>query len=262
MPTPRGVSGDEIFDALAGIVKEITAGGSRFRVCGVGCGGPMSSNGKTVSPLNIPAWRDYPLHSRLVELTGSEVAIDNDAKALALGEGWVGRARGSRDFMAMVVSTGIGGGIVTDGRLLDGRLGNAGHVGHVVVEPHGRECHCGGRGCLEAEASGTAIREMTGKDPKQADDLTVQRCGRMVGIAVASVSALLDLHLTVVAGSVALGFGDRFFDAASESLDRHARISFARGSRIERAGLGSSGPLIGAGAVGWRSVGHDVGVTR
>jgi glucokinase len=162
----------------------------------------------------------------------------------------------------MVVSTGIGGGIVTDGRLLDGRLGNAGHIGHVVVEPHGRECHCGGRGCLEAEASGTAIREMTGKDPKQADDLMIQRCGRMVGTAVASVSALLDLDLTVVAGSVALGFGDPFFEAAGEALDRHARISFARGARIERAGLGSSGPLIGAGAVGWRAIGHDIGVAR
>jgi glucokinase len=148
-----------------------------------------------------------------------------------------------------------------DRRLLDGRLGNAGHIGHVVVEPEGRPCHCGGRGCLEAEASGTAIYEITGRPPVEASPDMIRRCGRMVGVAVASVSNLLDLDLTVVAGSVALGFGEPFFEAASEALDIHARLDFSRGARIEAAGLGSSGPLIGAGAVGWRSVGHDVGVT-
>ncbi len=89
--------------------------------------------------------------------------MDNDAKALALGEGWIGAAAGRRDYIAMVVSTGVGGGSVLNGRLLDGRLGNAGHVGHVVVVPDGRACACGGRGCLEAEASGTALAAITGQ---------------------------------------------------------------------------------------------------
>src|SRR5207248_7729092 len=129
----------------------------------VGCGGPMAPGGEAVSPLNIPAWRDFPLRRRLAELTGLPVFVDNDAKALALGEGWVGAAAGERDFIAMVVSTGVGGGIVLDGRLLDGRDGNAGHIGHVNVEPDGHVCGCGARGCLEAEASGTAIRRITGR---------------------------------------------------------------------------------------------------
>ncbi len=106
-------------------------------VCGVGCGGPMSPGGEEVSPLNIEAWRSFPLRSRLAELTGLATFVDNDAKALALGEGWVGAATGRDDYIAMVVSTGVGGGIVLDGRLLGGRLGNAGHIGHVVVEPDG-----------------------------------------------------------------------------------------------------------------------------
>src|SRR5207244_316356 len=85
-----------------------------------------------------PAWRRFPLRSRLSEHTGLPTYVDNDAKALALGEGWVGAAAGETDFVAMVVSTGVGGGIVLDGRLLDGAAGNAGHIGHVIVEPGGR----------------------------------------------------------------------------------------------------------------------------
>ncbi len=96
-------------------------------------------------------------------MTGLPTFVDNDAKALALGEGWVGAAVGYADYIALVVSTGIGGGIVLDGRLLNGRLGNAGHIGHVVVVPDGRVCSCGSRGCLEAEASGTALEALTGR---------------------------------------------------------------------------------------------------
>ena len=123
----------------------------------------MSPGGEAVSPLNIAGWRAFPLRSRLAGLTGLPTFVDNDAKALALGEGWVGAAVGSADYIALVVSTGIGGGIVLDGRLLNGRLGNAGHIGHVVVVPDGRACPCGSRGCLEAEASGTALAALTGQ---------------------------------------------------------------------------------------------------
>jgi glucokinase len=159
----------------------------------------------------------------------------------------------------MVVSTGVGGGIVLDGRLLDGADGNAGHVGHLVVEPDGRLCPCGSRGCLEAEASGLAIAAITGRPPADAPPAVRERTGRLVGRAVADVCVLLDLGLAVVAGSVALGFGEVFFTAAQAELDRQARISFARGARIVPAGLGADGPLIGAAAVARRTV---VGAVR
>jgi glucokinase len=225
-------------------------------VCGVGCGGPMQPGGTTVSPLNIPQWRDFPLGERLADLLSLPVAVDNDAKALALGEGWCGAARGERNFVAMVVSTGVGGGIVLDGRLLDGAGGNAGHIGHVVVEPAGRVCACGGRGCLEAEASGTSIAAITGRPAAQASAAMRERTGVLVGRAVASVANLLDLRLAVVAGSVALGFGRSFFAAAQAELDARSRIEFARGARIVPAGLDADGPLVGASAVGWRSLGR------
>jgi glucokinase len=227
------------------------AGSDRVVVCGVGCGGPMSPGGEEVSPLNIPVWRSFPLRSRMAEATGLPTYVDNDAKALALGEGWVGAAAGARNYIAMVVSTGVGGGIVLDGRLLQGRSGNAGHVGHIVVEPDGRPCPCGSHGCLEAEASGTALAAITGGPAHLAPPDLVERAGMLVGRAVSSVVNLLDLPLAVVSGSVALGFGAPFFAAAQSELDARCGLEFTHGSLVVPGGLGDAGPLIGAGRVGW-----------
>jgi glucokinase len=259
---PAGAVDDAegLWQRLVGVVDEVRRGDEA--VCGVGCGGPMAPGGIAVSPLNIHQWRDFPLRPRLEAHLGGgvPVAVDNDAKALALGEGWRGAARGVSDFVAMVVSTGVGGGIVLDGRLLDGAAGNAGHIGHVVVEPDGRRCACGGRGCLEAEASGTAIAAITGCPAAEALPELRVRTGTLVGRAVASVANLLDLRLAVVAGSVALGFGDPFFAAAQAELDARSQISYARGTLIVPAGLAADGPLVGAAAVGYRALGalgHD-----
>ncbi len=247
-PTP----GDDLFGRLVDLVAEVRGDGpERPDVCGVGCGGPMTAGGEQVSPLNIPQWRGFELRARLAEAMGLPTFVDNDAKALARGEGWVGAAAGVDDFIAMVVSTGVGGGVVLNGRLLDGASGNAGHIGHVIVEPDGRACVCGARGCLEAEASGTAIAARTGRPAAAADHLLRTRTGTLVGRAVASVANLLDLRLAVVSGSVALGFGAPFFAAAQAELDRSARLDFSRGARIVPGGLGPDGPLIGAAAVGF-----------
>jgi glucokinase len=248
VPTPRAADAEELWTALRSIVDPVLASGSAEAV-GVGCGGPMTPGGATVSPLNIPGWRDFPLQEQLSSYIGLPVTIDNDAKALALGEGWKGAAAGVRDFIAIVVSTGVGGGIVLDGRLLDGALGNAGHIGHVIVEPGGALCECGARGCLEAHASGPSILRLTGVPPESASASTRALVGTLVGRAVASVANLLDLRLAVVAGSVALGFGTPFFDAAQRELDELCRLSFSTGARIIPAGLGADGPLIGAAAL-------------
>jgi glucokinase len=257
--TPDTVDGDELFAAVAALLDRVV-GTAQPEVLGVGCGGPMIGAGDAVSPLNIPAWRGFPLRERLAAATGLPTHVDNDAKALALGEGWQGGARGAAHYVAMVVSTGVGGGIVLDGRLLDGAHGNAGHIGHVVVEPEGRPCACGSRGCLEAEVSGTAIAAITGRPAAEAPPELRERTGRLVGRAVASLVALLDLPLALVAGSVALGFGDEFFVPAQDELDRTARIEHARGAALRPAGLRAEGPLVGAAAVGLRGIGRDVGV--
>lgn len=256
----EGANADSLFATVAGLIDRVRErAGVELVGCGVGSGGPMSAGGETVSPLNIAQWRAFPLRERLSQHTGLVTWVDNDAKALALGEGWKGAAVGHRNYLAMVVSTGVGGGIVLDGRLLDGTGGNAGHIGHLNVVPDGRACPCGSHGCLEAEASGTAIKAITGRSAKQATDEVIRRTGALVGRAVGSVASLLDLQLACVAGSVALGFGEPFFAAAQAEVNRYATISHARGTVIRPAGLTSDGPLVGAAAVAWQALGHDVG---
>jgi glucokinase len=242
--TPGTANREALWERLASLVDEVRT--SNLAAVGVGCGGPMTQGGETVSPLSFPAWRDFPLRDRLARHTGLPTFVDNDAKAVALAEGWIGAARGVGNYIGMVVSTGIGGGVVLNGQLLDGATGNAGHIGHVIVEPDGHQCRCGARGCVEAEASGTAIASLTGSPPSEAPPEIVERCGRLVGRAIADVANLLDLDLAVVAGSVALGFGDPFFTAAQTEISDRCRLKFARDTRVVPAQLGDLAPLIGA----------------
>lgn len=227
-------------------------------VCGVGCGGPAREHHRLLSPLNIPVWRDFPLGERLAADLGLPTFVDNDAKALALAEGWCGAAQGVQNYIGMVVSTGVGGGIVLNGELLEGADGNAGHIGHVFVEPDGHADAIGASGLLEGSASGTGIAGATGRPAAEADSEVRRQVGVWVGRAVASVANLLDLRLAVVAGSVALGYGGDFFTAAQETIDELCLIQHAAGTRIVPAGLGDEAPLIGAAAVGWRGLGRDV----
>ena len=257
--TPAREGAEDMFGALAGLVAEVLDDGADPVVCGVGTGGPMTRGGATVSPINIPAWRGFPLHDRLAELTEVPTFVDNDAKALALGEGWVGAAPGCDDYVAMVVSTGVGGGIVLDGRLLDGADGNAGHIGHVIVVPDGHRCGCGARGCLEAEASGTAIAAITGRPGRRGRprDRRAHRHPRGPGGGVGGQPA------RPAPGRGGRVGGPRVRRALLRRrpgrdrplgpprlLDRHGDPPGA---------LGADGPLVGAAAVGWRGLGVAIG---
>ncbi len=224
---------------------------ARIVVCGVGCGGPARDHHRLMSPLNIAVWRDFPLRDRLGADLGLAVHVDNDAKAFTLAEGWLGAAAGVDDYLAMVVSTGVGGGIVSGGRLLEGADGNAGHIGHLFVDPDGGPDALGVHGLLEGSASGTASRERRVDRRRRPTHAVRRRTGELVGRAVAGVANLLDLRLAVVGGSVALGFGDDFFTAAQETLDALCRLDHSRGARIVPAGLGADAPLVGAAAVGF-----------
>jgi len=262
VPTPPSRPGDPdpVLQALLGAVDEVrrwAAGqGKSPSCCGIGCGGPMDRD-RRVSPLNIPGWRDLPIGPVMAERTGLPTFVDNDAKALALGEWFWGAGRGRQNLLAMVVSSGIGAGLIVDGRLLDGASGNAGHLGHLVVVPQGRPCACGGRGCLEAETSGLAIAARSGRPPAEAPLALRRRAGRLVGLALASAVVLLDLELVICGGSVALGFGSVFFDAANLALAETARIDYARRARVVPVGLGADAPIAGAAAVAWWALGRQ-----
>ena len=245
VPTPTR----EVWQALSRLVGRVVAASPTPPVaCGVGCVGPMKADG-TVSPLYIPTWRGFALREQIEQLTSLPTVVDTDAKALASGEAWKGAAQGVADFIAVVVATGVSGGIISGGRLLQGRSGNAGGIGHMVVEPEGRECACGGQGCLDAYCSRASIEEETGRAAQRAPRAIMERTGTLVGRALASVAAVVDLKLAVVGGSLALGFGDVFFEAAQHELDLRARLGFASGFRVVPVGLGHHAPLVGAAAL-------------
>lgn len=241
----------DLFDALVDLARRVR-GDERVELIGVGCAGPMTRGGDTVSPLNIPHWRGFPLRESLRDALNADVHVDGDARALALAEGHFGAARDVTSYLSMVVSTGVGGGLVLNGRLLDGDTGNAGHVGHLNVVVNGALCSCGAYGCLEAEASGWAIEERTGRPADQADEATRLRTGELVGRAVGMLSSVLDFRHCFVAGSVALGYGDEFFAEANKSARATAMMSYSHDVEIRRSQLGADGPLLGAALVGWR----------
>tara|TARA_Y100000588_G_scaffold353771_1_gene407461 strand:- start:126 stop:983 length:858 start_codon:yes stop_codon:yes gene_type:complete len=240
--------GDELFQKLLLQAKELLEG-EAVEGCGVGSAGPMAKSGAEISPLNIPHWRNFELRSKLSESLGLPVALDNDAKAIALGEGWVGAAIEKDNYLAMVVSTGIGGGLVVNGRLLDGETGNAGHIGHINVDPGGPLCECGSNGCLEAVASGGAIEKATGLPATEATEQLKMESGFFVGKAISIVVNLLDIPFVLLGGSVALGFGSTFLNEVRSTAARFCGLDFTKDLKIEFAALGDDAPLVGAAAV-------------
>jgi len=243
----------DLFDYVVDVARHLR-GASCVDVVGVGCAGPMTVGGAEVSPLNITQWRGFPLRARLEEALGATVFVEGDARALAAAEGVFGAAVGNRCYLSMVVSTGVGGGLVIDGRLLDGDSGNAGHIGHLNVVPDGALCSCGSYGCLEAEVSGWAIQARTGRRAEDADAQTRERTAQLVGRAVGSLASVLDFNHCYVAGSVALGFGDDFFSVATKTARSFAQLSYTGALEVSRTGLGDDGPLLGAAVVAWRGV--------
>lgn len=258
-PIEPDVGPESHYTTLAALVTDMAeraSGRHDVTIVGVGVssGGHVTRGLDAVTPLSVSSWHDFPLRSRLEELTDHPCHGDLDARALALAEGWLGAAQGQPNFCAITVAAGVAGGIVLDGDLLDGESGYAGQLGHFVVDPAGRRCACGTQGCLEAEASGQAIDAITGRPATEPSYQIMQRTGELVGRTAGSLCNVLDLSLVVVGGSVALGFGSTFFHAAQVALDDHTRLPYSRGARIVGSRLGDQGPLVGAGAVGWRGV--------
>ncbi len=271
IPTPRTDDGNVLFDALAAMCRAVVASAESPVVSiGVGCGGPMAFPAGRVSPLNIPAWRDFPLRDRLAATFNLPCVVDNDAKALAVGERWLGSGHGSNNMLGMVVSTGVGGGIILDGSLLHGERGNAGHIGHIIVWPEGPLCGCGAYGCVEAVASGTGLvrRLNVAIDEGSATSLTpgstareiayaarqgdalarelFRTAGQGVGRGIASAAALLDLELVVIGGSIALQAWDLLGPPLEAEVRASARLDFTRDLQVAHAQLGDAAGLLGA----------------
>lgn len=228
----------------------------------------------TIAP-NL-GWRDLPIRDLMAARLGRPVAIGNDVNAGAFGEWHYGAGQGTRDFIYIACGTGVGGGIITDGRLLLGRDGLAGEVGHMVVTLDGPRCNCGGHGCLEAYAGGWAIEAaaqalldagipsiLTDLMDERGENLSgplinyaaehddglaievLSRAGRALGFAVASLVHLFNPEVVVIGGGV-ISAGPFLFDPMQEALAEHLLEGFGKDLRVLPAILGQDSGLLGA----------------
>jgi glucokinase len=264
--TPAAASAEQVWAAVAATIAEALrpADGSVGAV-GIAAAGPIELDSGSVSPINIPSWQGFPLRDRVATaVPGVPVQLGGDGVCMALGEHWLGAGRGARFMLGMVVSTGVGGGLVLDGAPYPGRTGNAGHVGHVVVEQDGERCTCGGHGCVETVAAGPSMvrwaRANGWSAPPDAgakeladaaasgDALALaafRRGTTALARTVASVAAVCDLDLVVIGGGVAQS-GPLLFEPLRAALADYAGLDFLAGLRVVPAELGGEAGLVGA----------------
>ncbi|KPI08319.1 N-acylmannosamine kinase [Actinobacteria bacterium OK074] len=270
-PTPAQQDGDTVMGAVTGVLGELTASPlwGEARAVGIGSAGPVDASAGTVSPVNVPGWRGFPLVERVRATTGDlPVQLIGDGVAITAAEHWQGAARGHDNALCMVVSTGVGGGLVLNGRLHPGPTGNAGHIGHVCVELDGDPCACGSRGCVERIASGPNIARRAldngwrpGPDgdtsaaavaaaAREGDPVAVasfERAARALAAGIAATATLVEIDIAVVGGGVGKA-GEILFTPLRKALTDYATLSFVQRLTVVPAQMGTDAGLVGAAA--------------
>jgi len=269
--TPAREDGDTVMGAVAQVLGELTASPrwGAVRAVGIGSAGPVDASAGTVSPVNVPGWRGYPLVERVRAATGGlPVALIGDGVAITAAEHWQGAARGHDNALCMVVSTGVGGGLVLGGRLHPGPTGNAGHIGHISVDLDGDACPCGARGCVERIASGPNIARRAveaGWRPGPDGDASAaavaaaavagnpvavasfERAAQALAAGIAATATLVEIDIAVIGGGVAKA-GELLFAPLRRALTDYATLSFVRGLEVVPARMGTDAGLVGAAA--------------
>ncbi|WNI33602.1 ROK family protein [Streptomyces sp. ITFR-6] len=270
-PTPARESGDRVMEAVAGVLAELSCSPlwGRASAVGIGSAGPVDATAGTVSPVNVPGWRDFPLVERVSRATGGlPVELVGDGVAMTAAEHWLGAARGYDNALCMVVSTGVGGGLVLGGTLRPGPSGNAGHIGHISVDLDGDPCPCGSRGCVERIASGPNIARRaleSGWRPGPDGDTSAaavaaaaragdppavasfERAAQALAAGIAATATLVEIDIAVIGGGVA-GAGDVLFAPLRSALRRYATLSFVQQLAVAPAVMGNDAGLVGAAA--------------
>lgn len=265
-PTVADRGAEAVWAVAAGLIEgAMSAAAGPVAVAGIGSAGPIDVRAGTVSPINIPGWRGFPLRDRVAAaLPGVAVRLGGDGVCMSLGEYRYGAGRAAQSLLGMVVSTGIGGGLILQGVPIQGRSGNAGHVGHVIVEYDGEQCRCGARGCVETIASGPSMvrwalangwvpaaaadAKALGSDADAGNPVALQayrRGAEALAVMIASVAAVCDLDRVVIGGGIAQS-GPLLFDPLRAALAQRARLDFLTGLQVVPAELGGDAGLVGA----------------
>ncbi|MNZ56223.1 Glucokinase [compost metagenome] len=269
LPTDQSVTPDVMVDRIADALKELIQDTKMDEAeligIGIGAPGPLNTKkGTIVKPPNLRGWWDFAIVSSFERHFTVPIHFENDATAAALAEKWLGAAKEAENFVYITISTGIGAGIYSHGRLITGSTGNAGDVGHLVIDPASGTCVCGQQGCWEYIASGTAIArqasQLLGRDvsTKEVFDLAddghvqmkalVDQVFRYIGIGCVTLINTFDPELLVIGGGVSQ-VGDPLFDCIRDYVSRHALNPTGRNTLIMPAALLQDAGLIGAAAL-------------
>lgn len=235
------------------------------RLAGVGMGVPgfiRLREGFITNSNNLPYLEDFPVRDEIERRLGTPIILENDANAAALGETWMGAGKEVDDLVLLTLGTGVGGGIIFDGKVLHGALGMAGELGHLTIDPNGPPCGCGNNGCLEKIASATAVESMAylmslGDNLTSRDVYNLaaggnikaqrifQQMGRALGIAVANLINTFNFPLYLLSGGM-LPAWDYFAPTMLEEVSRRSFTYRNSQTRIEQAKLGNLAGLYGA----------------
>ena len=262
----KAASLQELNDSLAAAISEVChRDGVKIVGAGIGSAGPIDKDLGTINPVNIPHWFDFSLVDFVRTVSGiRDVRIIGDASALAYAEFILGAGRGATNLMGIVVSTGIGGGVVLNGAFHVGRTGNAGLIGHSVVVQNGAQCACGQRGCVEAYASGTNMAKAFGADNFEAvadaarsgdaRALAVIEDGAAVmSLGLLNAVAMMDLDTIVVGGGV-MNADDVYWPILQKHFEKEMKkLNLPGNVALKKATLGKDSGLVGAGLVGFIS---------
>ncbi len=259
-PTPQGDWPESVaflVQLIRDVCRDEGVTPSDALALGVSCGGPLdSTTGIVYAPPNLPHWTAVPLKARLEDAFGLPTLVENDANATALAEYWWGAGVGCRDMAFLTMGTGIGAGLILDGKLYRGRRDLAGEIGHATVLPNGPLCLCGKRGCLEAMASGTAMgrmgREWFGDDALTAHDVCerarqgdptaqgiVAEVAHWMGVGLANLLHTLNLE-RIVLGTLAVHAADLLLEPIRSSTQAHCWLRVWEGVQILPAALGDA----------------------
>lgn len=282
--TPRGAGGkhaEEIVRAIAESVIECRSNCADFKIAGIAAAVPAIisvERGLILKAPNLPSLDDFRLAAALENQLGVKAFIENDANAAAVGEHWLGASKGVENSIMVTLGTGVGGGIIVDGKIVRGRDGTAGEIGHISVEPFGVPCGCGSRGCVEQYASATAIarlaNQLKAQYPKSnlnrndcvgahevyragtnGDPLALEvfrQAGFYLGVALAGLINVLNPEAIVIGGGASAGW-KLLFPQLEKTIGERAYDKPAQTAQISLAALGDDAGLVGAARLAFES---------
>jgi len=239
----------DVWRALEQLIGRVTAAAPAElgppTIAGVSCDGPIDQRSGSVSPPVIGPWSSFPLRDRLEDLAGIPVVLDSTGGAAAEAERWLGAAIGLATYFKVLVDRSVESACVIDGVRLRGAHGNAGSIAHIIVEPDGRPCWCGAAGCLTTYVSSTSIEAEMSRPLRRATESIVDRTGIMLGRAIVSMAAMLDVTTFFVSGNVIDSMGDQLMAATRREIRERARLPTLAALRIEEPDHGTA-PLVAA----------------